>query len=169
MMVNALAGKRLEFTVYGRPMAKQLGRPVPLLKCKQCHRQSSARPCRHCGSGEMDFITSFVTTDKDVKLYESLVTLTASNAMREAGVEKMEGSIAISTVFFFPIAKTREKKLAEGDWHTQKPDADNCQKALVDSCKQVLFADDCLVAKMSIEKRWTSSTPRAVVVVEELA
>jgi Holliday junction resolvase RusA-like endonuclease len=162
-------GKSISLTVYGKPCAKQLGRPVPLLKCKQCYKQSSARPCRHCGSGTMDYLTSFVTTDTNVKQYESLVSLTASTAMLNAGIDKLTGAIGISTVFYFPIAKTREKKLNEGDWHTQKPDADNCKKALVDGLKQVLFADDCLIAKMSIEKRWTSATPRAEILVEELA
>lgn len=154
--------------MYSKPLAKQMGRPIPLLRCKRCHKQSSVRPCRHCGSPELDYLTTFVASDSTVKQYASVVTMTASNAMIEAGIEKFTGAISISTVFYFPIAKTREKKLSEGDWHTQKPDADNCQKNLVDGCAAVLFANDCLVAKMAIEKRWTNSTPRAVVLVEEL-
>jgi Holliday junction resolvase RusA-like endonuclease len=58
---------------------------------------------------------------------------------------------AFWATFHLPIAKSR-RGLAEGDRHTQKPDADNLLKALMDA----LLEDDSGVWDVRATKLWTT-------------
>ena len=50
-------------------------------------------------------------------------------------------------------SRKRQQTMRE-QWHTQKPDADNIAKAILDALKDH-WKDDAQVARLSIDKRWT--------------
>ena len=58
--------------------------------------------------------------------------------------------------------------LKEGDWHTQRPDTDNCVKSTWDAMNSLVFEDDCIVVQMLAEKRWTTGVPRTEVLISLL-
>ena len=62
----------------------------------------------------------------------------------------LAGPLVLRCVFTFPA--TRGKIL--GDFHTQKPDLDNCAKLVLDSLNGFVFVDDAQVASLTVEKRW---------------
>lgn len=51
--------------------------------------------------------------------------------------------------------------------HTQRPDLDNCQKAILDGLNRIAFADDGQVAQISARKVW-GLTAQTIVTVEAL-
>ena len=56
---------------------------------------------------------------------------------------------------------------APGRWHTQKPDLDKCERALLDSLtKAGAIPDDALVCEIRSAKVWTSQESTAFVTVE---
>lgn len=59
------------------------------------------------------------------------------------------------------------KKLHPGDYHTQKPDRDNLDKAINDGMNGVVFPDDCIICDGQIRKFWANEG-RAEIVVESL-
>ena len=127
--------------------------------------------------------------------YESLVRLCASTAMQEQGVGIMAGLLRLNIVAYFQIPESRLckkhgpgaiietdvdlskvdvaaikrdcRKLHDGNYHGQRPDADNIAKSICDGCNQVVWPDDSAVAVMQIEKRW-SQQPRCEVEVETI-
>lgn len=61
--------------------------------------------------------------------------------------------VRLSWIAYLPIPKSwSKKKKAEmaGQYHRQKPDRDNIDKAILDS----LFSEDCMIAAGQITKRW---------------
>jgi Holliday junction resolvase RusA-like endonuclease len=88
------------------------------------------------------FITTFASTPKETVMYESLVSLSAREAI---GNQQFVGATGITLTFWMAIPKSRAKKLGEGDWHTQRPDVDNMVKAIFDGLNGVAWADDCVV------------------------
>lgn len=84
--------------------------------------------------------------------------------------QPLRGPVKISVWATFEPAKSwSKKKIAAhlGSYHTQKPDADNCIKAILDGLNRIAFADDAQVADQHIRKVW-GPDPRTVVTVEEL-
>ena len=177
----------LKFTVPGAPVAKARGRMVPLMRCRKCGAKTARRMCR-CGSTELELMTVLNSPASNTVKYESLVRLCASTAMQEQGVGIMAGLLRLHIVAYFQIAETRLckkhtktdgllaasadgwhdcKKLHDGDYHGQRPDADNIAKSICDGCNQVVWPDDSAVAVMQIEKRW-SQQPRCEVEVETI-
>ena len=51
--------------------------------------------------------------------------------------------------------------------HTQRPDLDNCAKAILDGLNRIAWADDGQVAEIHVRKTWGPAA-RTVVTVEEL-
>lgn len=71
---------------------------------------------------------------------------------------------------FEPPQSWSQKKTADhiNRPHTQRPDADNCCKAVLDSLNRIAWADDAQVAEITISKTW-GPTARTVVHVEALS
>ena len=149
----------ISFTVFSVPKGKMRHQTVVTLRCGQCQRivKGQRKECPHCLGRNLYFMFSNEFTPKEQVEYENFVALCAQQAMR--GVQ-LSGPLEISCKFNFGIPKSREKKLKDGDWHTQRPDTDNCVKSIWDALNKVAFTDDCTVVRMKAEKRWTTGTPR---------
>ena len=104
-------------------------------------------------------------SDKATVAYQSLVTMCALDAAGFAG-KTYHGPVKLGVVFRFQIPKSRKKALREGDPHTQRPDCDNCQKAILDGLNQIAWHDDAQVAEISVRKAWTRGEPGAEVEIE---
>jgi len=160
----------VQFVIPQTPKGKSRHQTVVTLRCGQCQRMimGQRKECPHCGNQKtLYFSHSSEYSPKDQKEYERFVALCAQQGMR--GRDKFVGPTRIECRFWLGIPKSREKKLKDGDWHTQKPDTDNCVKSIWDGCNQVCFADDCIVVEMQAEKRWTSGAPRTEVTISLLA
>lgn len=83
--------------------------------------------------------------------------------------ERLEGPIEVMVTAYFKPAKSWSRakaNLAMGKPHTQKPDADNLLKLVLDACNGVVYADDAQVARMSIAKRWAAEARTEVFIRE---
>lgn len=68
-----------------------------------------------------------------------------------------EGPIRLTLEAVFVPAQSWSKKrraAALGTLHTQKPDLDNIEKAILDGLNRIAFADDSQVADVRKSKRW---------------
>lgn len=158
--------RTIKFTVPGLPVAKARHRDVPLKKCLMCKRTTARRICVCGNETAFQFITNIPVTPTNTVQYESLVRLYAQQMLGDE--DMLSGALRFSSVAYFPIPKSRARKLAEGDYHTQRPDGSNVLKSLEDGCNKVLWSDDCALADTRCIKRWTFGQPRAEVIVEEL-
>ena len=71
-------------------------------------------------------------------------------------------------MFAPPASWSAKKQAAHLDqFHTQKPDLDNLEKAILDGLNRIAFADDSQVALVYKLKRW-DMTSRTVVSVEAM-
>ncbi len=72
---------------------------------------------------------------------------------RQVKGEDFEDAYSLSWVAYLPIPKSWSKKKKEemrGDYHRQKPDRDNIDKAILDT----LFKDDSGIAIGNLTKKW---------------
>lgn len=70
-------------------------------------------------------------------------------------------AIKIKLIFNMPIPKSTTKKnrmliMANGIKYIKKPDTDNLCKAFTDALNGIAYQDDCLITKLTIEKRYAS-------------
>jgi Holliday junction resolvase RusA-like endonuclease len=159
--------RQIKFVVYGVPKPKERVNMVALKQCARCTRKT-VRPVCPCGSNDLRFLTTFASTPQATVMYENLVKMSAHEAMTTQQVERFDMACEVAMIAWLPIPKSRAKKLKEGDWHTQRPDGDNICKAICDAMLAVVYADDSIVSRITIEKRWTSGTPRCDVEIREL-
>jgi Holliday junction resolvase RusA-like endonuclease len=155
------------FTIPQQPRGKSRHATVVTLRCGKCQRQTVGQrsECPHCGNKDLYFMYSHEYTDKDQREYERFAAMCAQQGMQ--GHEKFVGPVWMHCDFYFEIPKSRIKKLKDGDWHTQRPDTDNCLKS-TDAFMGLCFADDAIVSKVSGEKHWTTGAPRTEVRIESL-
>lgn len=76
-----------------------------------------------------------------------------------SGVKPLEGPVKFTLIAVFEPAKSwSKKKTAELIWrpHTQKPDLDNIEKAVLDGLNRIAFADDSQVCQHESKKMWGS-------------
>jgi len=128
------------FTIPGKPFAKQ--------------RPRATRQGR-------------VYTPKETVSFERTVGQIALEHFREP----LAGPVKVSIWATFEPAKSwSKKKTAEhiNRPHTQRPDLDNCAKAILDGLNRIAWADDGQVAEINVRKVWGPSA-RTVVTVEALA
>lgn len=88
----------------------------------------------------------------------------------EAGAVAIEGPVKLTVIAVFePAASWAKKKRAAAMWnaHTQKPDLDNVQKAILDGLNRIAFADDGQVAQIECRKMW-GEPARTIVTVEPI-
>lgn len=77
-------------------------------------------------------------------------------------------SVEIIATFAIPASWSQKKRLsALHRPHTQRPDLDNCQKAILDGLNRIAFADDGQVAQIAARKVW-GLTEQTVVHVEPM-
>ena len=128
------------------------------------------RECK-CGKTDLKILAVIPMADKDTVRYENLVKAAAWAAMRETfpAIEEglMTGPIRLTAKFYFQIPPSRQRRLKEGDLHSQKPDLSNCVKAIEDGMNEVVYTDDSQVTQHVTGKFW-SLTPRAEIEVETL-
>lgn len=113
------------FTVPGQPVAK--GRP-------------------RFGKGR-------VYTPEKTSNYEKLIRQVSWINFRKP----FDGPIRVEIIATFEVPKSLSKKRAAERMHrhhTQKPDADNVQKAILDGMAGIAFHDDSQVAEKEIKKFW---------------
>ena len=102
------------------------------------------------------FATTMVYYPNDYLEWESELAKLLSRGV----VRKHSGPVKLEATFAFPVPaslsrKEREDRLAQG-WHTQKPDRDNLEKALMDALNRVgLWEDDAQVCTGNVDKRWS--------------
>lgn len=73
--------------------------------------------------------------------------------------------VAIMAAFKPPASWSAKRTAAAlGKPHTQRPDLDNIQKAVLDGLNRVAFADDSQVASTSCRKMWADTAQTIVVV-----
>lgn len=119
----------IEFTVPGQPIGK-------------------ARPRATSVNGRARMYTPKTTAD-----YEKVV---ASEA-KPLFPEPLACAVRLRVVAFFAMPKSwskRKREALEGQFHTQKPDADNVLKAIKDGLNDVAWIDDCQVCDARVVKRW---------------
>lgn len=105
-------------------------------------------------------------TPKATRDFESLVR---SKALEVFDIP-MDGPVFVSIQATFEIPKSWPKKRQAAEFgrpHIQRPDLDNCMKAILDGLNRVAFADDSQVAEMHLSKRW-GHVAQTVVVVREV-
>lgn len=106
-------------------------------------------------------------TPQKTKSFENAVRLFAQTAMR--GRPPTDAPVSVSVLAILEPPKSWSKKRradAVGRPHTQKPDADNIAKAILDAVNGVCFVDDKQVASVSIEKIWGNAPGVSVKVSE---
>lgn len=130
----------LSFTIPGKPFAKQ--------------RPRATRQGR-------------VYTPAETVSFERTVGQIAAIAIKTpfAGAVRL----TIRATFAPPPSWSNRKRAAHlGQPHLQRPDLDNCQKAILDGLNRIAFADDAQVAEIICSKAW-GETAQTVVTVEAMA
>lgn len=100
-------------------------------------------------------------TPKETVSFERTV---AQYAM-SAGATPIAGPVKIRIAAVFePPASWSQKKKDAHLWtpHTQRPDLDNCLKAILDGLNRIAFADDGQVCSIQCRKMWGSSAETVV-------
>jgi len=109
-----------------------------------------------------------VVTPEKTRHYRAMVAEAATAA--QGSLEPLDGPVELRSVFFLPVPASMSKKAATaliGRFQGRKPDADNLVKALQDGMTGIIWTDDCQVARLVVEKRY-SDEPRTEVTVTEL-
>lgn len=84
--------------------------------------------------------------------------------------EPLSGPVRIQIFATFAPAKSWSNKKTQehlGRYHTQRPDLDNVEKAILDGLNRIAFADDSQVAWVEKRKVWGPSA-KTVVTVEPM-
>lgn len=105
-----------------------------------------------------------VYTPKETVSFESTVGQLAAQHF----TQPFDGPVSVFIWATFQPAKSwSQKKVREhiGRPHTQRPDLDNCAKAILDGLNRIAWADDGQVAELHVRKVW-GPEPRTVVTVE---
>ena len=95
------------------------------------------------------------------RMYTPAQTVAFETVVRQVGIEHfptpLTGPVRVTIIAtFIPAASWSKAKRAEKLHrpHTQKPDLDNCAKAILDGLNRIAFADDGQVAEISARKVW---------------
>lgn len=137
--IAAADDRSLRITIPGKPFAKQ--------------RPRATRQGR-------------VYTPAATVSFERQVGQIAAAARREVFAGPVR--VTVRAMFEPPRSWSKKKRDAHlGRHHTQKPDLDNCQKAILDGLNRIVFADDSQVAEIFCSKEWGTQA-RTVVIVEPL-
>jgi Holliday junction resolvase RusA-like endonuclease len=94
-------------------------------------------------------------TPGPTRKYETAVKKVAAAVM--ASRKPFEGPLSVSMRFRLPIPQSATKRakaaMASGETpHTNKPDADNCAKAVLDALSETVYLDDKQIVRLWITK-----------------
>jgi Holliday junction resolvase RusA-like endonuclease len=105
-----------------------------------------------------------VSTASDlVKIWRLRVLRAVIHAV--SGSEPLSGALEVELVFTFAPPRTAEGRSRIGQPHTQRPDADNLAKLVLDVMQAGrAFADDAKVARLTVVKAWGEDQGAAVTV-----
>lgn len=82
-----------------------------------------------------------------------------------AGAKPLEGPVKLTVIAIFEPAKSWSQKKRDAylwEPHTQRPDLDNCLKAILDGLNRIAFADDGQVCAFECRKMWGDSAKTIV-------
>ena len=71
-----------------------------------------------------------------------------------ADKEPLEVVINIYMAVPKSVSKKRKNEMIVYEYPTKTPDIDNCVKSILDACKGIIFADDCQVVALRVNKFW---------------
>lgn len=106
--------------------------------------------------------------------YEGMVSMLASQAMREAGIDKpLDGPVSVAVHVFVGVPASYSKKRRTDALNgmiapTKRPDLDNIAKAILDGINGVAVVDDSQIVGIIAGKAF-SETPRVDVTVSVLS
>lgn len=100
-----------------------------------------------------------VYTPKKTKNFENLIAFEWKRRYKDL---ILKNAVKLDLLFCFKKAKSCKKTL-----HTQRPDIDNLEKAILDGLNKVAFVDDCQVVEMKSKKVF-SDTDKILITVTEL-
>ena len=102
----------------------------------------------------------------------------AKKVIAKAPKKALKGCISLSLTFYMPRPqnhwKTKKGRCTQNlkDWAKKQklcitiPDADNLAKYVMDSCNGILWKDDCLIARLQVEKLYVEdgyNRPRTLI------
>lgn len=119
----------IDFTIPGKPFGKQ-------------------RPRAAVVAGRARVYTPDETRSYEAKIAELARPLFAA---------PLDGPVKLRVVAIFEIPKSwskRKQAEMQDGLHTQKPDSDNCLKAIKDGLNRIAWRDDSQVADVRCVKRW---------------
>lgn len=109
------------------------------------------------------------------RVYTPAATVSFEQTVRELAALQirvpLEGPVRLTLEAVFVPAQSWSKKrraAALGTLHTQKPDLDNIEKAILDGLNRIAFADDAQVADVRKSKRW-GERAETIVTIEDLS
>lgn len=138
--------------------------PITFFVPGKCCQQGSKR---HLGNGVM------VETNKNLKPWRQLVSLTAAETMNGREPLRVPAHVSITFVFSRPKSHFRTGKNADQlrpdapDYMASAPDLDKLIRAIGDSLTGICLHDDRLIASVSAVKRF-GGNPGAYVSVRPL-
>lgn len=100
-----------------------------------------------------------VYTPKKTTDYENLIAFEWKRRYKDL---ILKNAVKLDLLFCFKKAKSCKK-----DYHTQRPDIDNLEKAILDGLNKTAFVDDCQVVEMKSKKVF-SDTDKILITVTEL-
>ena len=100
-----------------------------------------------------------VYTPKKTADYEKLIAYEWKRRYKDL---ILKNAVKLDLLFCFKKAKSCKK-----DYHTQRPDIDNLEKAILDGLNKTAFVDDCQVVEMKSQKVF-SDVDKIVITVTEL-
>ena len=100
-----------------------------------------------------------VYTPKKTADYEKLIAFEWKRRYKNL---ILKNAVKLDLLFCFKKAKSCKK-----DYHTQRPDVDNLEKAILDGLNKTAFVDDCQVVEMKSKKVF-SDTDKILITVTEL-
>jgi Holliday junction resolvase RusA-like endonuclease len=108
------------------------------------------------------------------RMYTPAKTVSFERAVGQIAAERIsqpfEGPVSVTIWATFEPAKSWSKKKTAAHLnrpHTQRPDLDNCAKAILDGINRIAFADDSQVAEIHVRKVWGPKA-QTVVIVEQI-
>lgn len=99
-----------------------------------------------------------VYTPKKTIDYEKLISYEWKKKYKDL---VLKNAVKLDLLFCFKKAKSCKK-----DFHTQRPDIDNLEKAVLDGLNKIAFIDDCQVVEMRSQKIFSDSDKIVVVVTD---